>query len=161
MGNSGWRRAGAWVASGGIAAGGLGGCQPASPGSAEVPVRSDVTDIRPMPRTPVAATTTTAYEPPLYDTSGPIPTLPEAVAEPTAAAATATVVPSDVMFTSTASSPPSVAARARTHVVRRGETWFAIARAQYGDGAQWHRLAAANPDAAHGPLRIGQQLVVP
>ena len=56
----------------------------------------------------------------------------------------------------------SKAAHDRTHVVRRGETWFAIARTTYGDGGQWHRLAAANPGvAAAGPLKVGQKLIVP
>ncbi len=66
--------------------------------------------------------------------------------------------PSPVMFTPTA--PPSPVPGGRTHVVRRGETLFAIAKAQYGDGSQWKRLAAANPAAAGG-LRVGQQLIVP
>ena len=51
--------------------------------------------------------------------------------------------------------------RPRTHTVRRGETLFAIAKAAYGDGSQWDRLATANPSAANAPLRVGQLLVVP
>ena len=41
------------------------------------------------------------------------------------------------------------------------DTLFAIARAAYGDGNQWHRLAAANPAVEGNPLRVGQKIVVP
>jgi nucleoid-associated protein YgaU len=56
---------------------------------------------------------------------------------------------------------PVHAPATRTHTVRRGETLFAIAKTSYGDGSQWKRLAAANPALAAGPLRVGQQIVVP
>ena len=49
----------------------------------------------------------------------------------------------------------------RVHTVQRGETLTAIARAEYGSGALWHRLAAANPASADGQIRAGQQIVVP
>jgi 5'-nucleotidase len=176
MGNGWWQRAGAWLAAGGLAGGTIAGCQPTTTSSADTPVRSDVTDIRPMARTTTAtaaaAPTSAGSEPQLYDTSGLIPTAPQPITEPSAALASATVAPSAVVFGSTAApvAPPAAtaakrrvgaSARVRTHVVRSGETLFAIARSQYGDGAQWHRLAAANPTVASGSLRVGQQLIVP
>lgn len=48
-----------------------------------------------------------------------------------------------------------------THVVRKGETLTAIAKAEYGDGRKWKKIAAANPSVASGALKIGQTLIVP
>ena len=155
----------AWALVGGI---GLAGCKTAQTSSAsDTPIRPDVTDIRPMPRLTTAAAPAAyappAYAPPLYDTSGLIPTAPQPLTEPVATVAAATVRPSPVMFTPTTPPPQrkAVAAHGHMHVVRRGETWFAIARTTYGDGAQWRRLAAANPAAAGKPLMAGQKLVLP
>ncbi len=151
----------------------LAGCQSTPPGgsAAASPVRSDVTDIRPTGRAAPAAVdeaaTTAVYQPPIYDTSGPIPTAPQAVTGPAPVAATGPTpaAATPVLFTPSATpraTPASAAgAHGRTHVVRRGETLFAIARSAYGDGKQWRRLATANPSAAAGPLRVGQQILVP
>ena len=151
-----------WMTMGFVAAA-AGGCKTTPPPAtaAAAPIRSDVTDIRPMPRSVVEAAP--PYDPPQYDTSGPIPVASQPLTEPAPVVATAKLMPTPVLFTETAApvakSPP---AHGRTHVVRRGETWFAIARSTYGDGAQWHRLAAANPSAAAaGPLKVGQKLVLP
>ncbi len=144
----------------GLVAAAAAGCKTTPPPATatDAPVRSDVTDIRPMSRS--TADAAPAYEPPIYDTSGITPIAPQPLTEPAPVVATATLAPSPVMFAE-APLPTTPATHARTHIVRRGETWFAIARSTYGDGTQWHRLAAANPSAATGPLKVGQKLIVP
>ncbi len=132
----------------------LAGCE-ATPGGDAAAVRPDVTDIRPAPKAATADASTGG--PAVYDMSGLIPTAPQPLTEPAAVPAAAVVPPSTVMFTPPARPSP---VHGRTHIVTRGETLFAIARAQYGDGRQWKRLAAANPAAAGG-LRVGQQIVLP
>jgi nucleoid-associated protein YgaU len=46
-------------------------------------------------------------------------------------------------------------------VVRRGDTFWSIARQSYGNGKLWKQIAAANPGVDHRRLRVGQQLIVP
>jgi nucleoid-associated protein YgaU len=50
----------------------------------------------------------------------------------------------------------------RTHRVRRGETFTAIAARYYRDSGRWREIAAANPKIG-GPkgLRPGQEIVIP
>lgn len=62
-----------------------------------------------------------------------------------------------------AAAKPAVAA-ARTHVVKPGETLWALAARYYGDGHAWQQLAKANKIATDGdkpPLEIGMTLQVP
>ena len=145
----------AWVASGVLAMVAVGGCGANPNGAtaaADGPVRPDVTDIRPLgrPSAPVDSAVTVAA--PLTDASGMIPVAPQPVVP-----ASVPLTPSAVDF-SPAKALPTAAVR--THTVQPGETLFAIAKASYGDGSQWHRLAVANP-AASRALRVGQQIVVP
>ena len=142
----------AWVATGVVAMFAIGGCGANPNGTtaaADGPVRPDVTDIRPLgrPSAPVEAAVTVAA--PLSDASGMIPVAPQPVVPPSVP-----VAPSAVEFTPAKPTPN------RTHTVRPGDTLFAIAKASYGDGSQWRRLAVANP-AAGRSLRVGQQIVVP
>jgi LysM repeat protein len=62
-----------------------------------------------------------------------------------------------------APSKPTVATN-RTHVVKAGETLWALAARYYGDGHAWQQLARANKistDGAKPPLEIGMTLQVP
>ena len=157
---AGWKWAAlAWVAAGVLATAALDGCGPDAPAAAG-PVRGDVTDIRPLGRPAVPASpAAVGTDPLLYDTSGPLPVVPQPVTESAAPVVVATARSTPDAAAPTP--PPVPHPPRRTHVVRRGETLFAIARTTYGDGSKWHRLADANPAAASAPLRVGQQIVVP
>ncbi|MSR47064.1 MAG: LysM peptidoglycan-binding domain-containing protein [Planctomycetes bacterium] len=52
---------------------------------------------------------------------------------------------------------------ARTHIVKKGDTLFALARQYYADVAQWRRILEANSGriANKDQLKIGQELVIP
>lgn len=55
-------------------------------------------------------------------------------------------------------------AQTRTHVVKPGETLWALAARYYGDGHSWQQLARANKiptDGAKPPLEVGMTLSVP
>ena len=49
----------------------------------------------------------------------------------------------------------------RTYTVRRGDTLWAIATREYGDGQRWREIAQANPSIDPTRLAIGQQIVLP
>ena len=48
-----------------------------------------------------------------------------------------------------------------TYKVKKGDTLFGIARAHYGDGKQWQKIAAANPGLSPQSLKVGQTINVP
>jgi nucleoid-associated protein YgaU len=54
-------------------------------------------------------------------------------------------------------------ARARTYVVRAGDTLSGISRKFYGTPDQWRKIYQANRDILKGgnALRVGQRLVIP
>ena len=125
-----------WAAAGCLAVAAMMGCQnnaTTKPAESANGVRSDVTDIRPM------ESTAPAYQPVAYQ---PTPTAaPDTTGAPAAAA--------------------PVAAAGNTHVVKRGETLYSIAKASYGDGKQWQKIASANPGVSPSTLKVGQTLVIP
>jgi nucleoid-associated protein YgaU len=55
----------------------------------------------------------------------------------------------------------AIATSGNAYKVKKGDTLFAIARAHYGDGKQWQRIAAANPGVSPASLRVGQMLALP
>ena len=52
---------------------------------------------------------------------------------------------------------------ARTHVVKPGETLYAIARQYYGDGRQWRKIYQANQQSIKDPdkIEVGLKLSIP
>jgi 5'-nucleotidase / UDP-sugar diphosphatase len=58
---------------------------------------------------------------------------------------------------------PAAPAGSRTHVVRKGDTLYSLARQYYGDAAQWKRIFQANGDRIPNKdqIRIGQELAIP
>ena len=116
-------------------------------------IRSDVTDVHPM-----EAAAPASYQPPLYDTSAVVPTAPQAVSADPVAAATPAKTP---MMSTTPAASFGASSAGTSHVVRRGETFFSIAKASYGDGKQWKKLASANPSVSASHLKVGQVIVVP
>lgn len=60
-----------------------------------------------------------------------------------------------------ASKAKAAVASGDAYKVKKGDTLYAIAKAQYGDGKKWERIAAANPGLTPGTLRAGQTLTIP
>jgi 5'-nucleotidase/UDP-sugar diphosphatase len=153
-------RANKWWGAAVLATGGwLVGCQDAAttgPAAAGNGVRSDVVDVRPMD--PVAGPTAVpaAYQPAVYDTTGSAPT----VSQPMTPVVSETPGASATKF-APASAGEVTAAAGSKHTVRKGETFYSIARAAYGNGKLWKKLAAANPTVASSSLKVGQVLIVP
>jgi nucleoid-associated protein YgaU len=56
---------------------------------------------------------------------------------------------------------PAVALAGNSYKVKKGDTLFAIAKTQYGDGKQWQKIASANPGVSPSTLHVGQTLVIP
>jgi len=111
----------------------IGGCQNTPQKSANSSsLNGDVTDIHPMESTtPVAQPVSYAAAP------APMP-------DP---------APVAVSTTPTASGS--------THVVKRGETLYGIAKQTYGSGKEWQKIAMANPGVTPTTLKVGQTLVIP
>lgn len=60
--------------------------------------------------------------------------------------------------------PPAEPAPAgTTYTVRSGDSLSAIAKREYGDASQWHRIFEANRDQIKNPdlIHPGQQLKIP
>jgi len=48
-----------------------------------------------------------------------------------------------------------------TYIVKKGDTLYRIAKAHYGTGKQWQKIAMANPGTTPQTLKVGQRLVIP
>ena len=48
-----------------------------------------------------------------------------------------------------------------THVIARGDTLWDIAKAAYGDGTLWRRIAEANGNPRPRALHVGTELSIP
>jgi nucleoid-associated protein YgaU len=121
-----------------------GGCSDSPAPAKSTAIRSDVTDVRPME--------TAAYQPPLIDNSGMVPTVQQPVTTDIQP-----VNPTPMMSTT----PTAQIAGEKTHTVRHGETLFSIAKASYGSGKDWKKIAAANPGISPSKLKVGQVLAMP
>ena len=49
----------------------------------------------------------------------------------------------------------------KTYVVKKGDTLWAIAQKQYGDGKQYKKIVAANPNIKGDRVMAGQKIVLP
>ncbi len=47
------------------------------------------------------------------------------------------------------------------YTVKKGDTLYAIARKNYGDGKQWQKIASANPGLSPSSLKVGQTISIP
>ena len=109
------------------------GC--ASQKSAETPVaKRSVTDVTPI--------------------SAPAPAFKP---EPITAAPVAPIASEPVV----SSTPTGPAASSNTHVVKKGETLYSIAKQKYGSGKQWQKIASANPGLTPATLKVGQTITIP
>ncbi len=122
-------------------------------------VRSDVAEVKPMDPVVAPAVVPAAYQPPVYESNGPIPTVEQSMT-PTQAAYTGNKL-AGTTVADTTMTPSASSTIGGKHIVRKGETLFAIAKAAYGDGKQWKKIVAANPGVSPSHLRVGQALVIP
>lgn len=77
-----------------------------------------------------------------------------------AASGTAETTPAAGSETATAASGSATSAGGK-HVIARGDTLWDIAKAAYGDGTLWHRIAEANGNPRPRALHIGTELSIP
>ncbi len=113
-----------------------GGCSENKKSPDAVEANNSVTDITAAPAPAPAAAA--PQQPVIYDTA-PAPQV-IAVATPPA---------------------PGAAAGGAKYTVQKGDTLWKIAAAQYGDGKQWQRIAAANPGLSPATLKAGQTIAIP
>ena len=73
------------------------------------------------------------------------------------AAETATTTASE---TAAAEAQPAASAGGK-HVIARGDTLWDIAKAAYGDGTLWRRIAEANGNPRPHALHVGKELTIP
>lgn len=68
--------------------------------------------------------------------------------------------PPEVTFSET---PPNFAPAGGgiTHVIRKGDTLWSLARQYYGDPRRWTDIRDANPGLNPNAMRVGQQIVIP
>ena len=53
------------------------------------------------------------------------------------------------------------AQQANSYKVKKGDTLYHIAKAEYGDGKKWTVIASANPGISPQSLKAGQMLRIP
>jgi 5'-nucleotidase/UDP-sugar diphosphatase len=134
------------------------GAQPIAPSATPAPlassaIRSDVTDIHPPLPTPGEnLAQTAAYQVAAADAAPQPITYAALAAAPTIGAPTQ---PASRTRT------PSSTTAGNTHLVRRGETLYSIARETYGTGKQWRKIALANPGVTAATLKAGENLMIP
>ena len=102
--------------------------------------------------TPTASNTITdvAPPPPIHNGITPAAPISTAYSDPI-------VAPADDITPSRAT--PS--AGSKTYVVKKGDTLWAIAQRTYGDGKQYHKIVAANPNIKGDRVFAGQKIVLP
>ena len=111
------------------------GCQKKA--SDQSQVRSDVTDISPLANGPSPS--------PAYGSDIPAPTY----------------TPSYTPAVTTTPAPTAPATTGTSYTIRRGDTFYSLARTHYGDGKAWQKIASANPGVDPHNLRIAQSITLP
>ncbi len=100
--------------------------------------------------TPAASSAITEVAPPPPVHNGITPAAPIAYADPI-------VAPVDYQPVSA----PSGGGAGKAYVVKRGDTLWGIAQRTYGDGKQYRKILAANPNIKGEQLNVGQKIVIP
>ena len=111
----------------------------------DMQTNAGVTDINVAPVPPREAET--AYAGPLASAPAPAPSYYEPAVTQTPGAG--------------GGFAPGAAAPGGSYVVKKGDTLFSIAKATYGNGNQWQRIASANPGLSPATLKAGQTIVLP
>jgi 5'-nucleotidase len=99
-----------------------------------------------------ASLTEVAPPPPIHNGITPAQPIAATYSEPIAAPAD-DIIPNRGGSTSSGSG--------KTYVVRKGDTLWAIAQKQYGDGKQYKKIVAANPNIKGDRVLAGQKIVLP
>ncbi len=117
------------------------GCQKKA--TTQSQARSDVMDISPL-----ASTTTPAYGASVSSPSSDIP----------APTYTPSYTPQPAV---TPSATPAATSSGSHYTIRKGDTFYSLARTYYGSGKEWQRIASANPGVDPHKLRVGQSIIIP
>ena len=56
---------------------------------------------------------------------------------------------------------PDASPAHRTYIIRKGDTFYGIARREYGDAKRWRDIAQLNPSLDPKRLKIGSEIVLP
>jgi 5'-nucleotidase/UDP-sugar diphosphatase len=75
----------------------------------------------------------------------------------------APVAPQQPVMTEQAAAPAAAqqATGGTRYTVKKGDTLWKIATAQYGNGNQWQKICSANPGLTAETLKAGQTIVLP
>jgi nucleoid-associated protein YgaU len=75
----------------------------------------------------------------------------------------APVAPQQPVMTEQAAAPAAAqqATGGNRYTVKKGDTLWKIATAQYGNGNQWQKICSANPGLTAETLKAGQTIVLP
>ncbi len=95
-----------------------------------------------------------------YEAAAPSDSTTYATAVPTVSPVMLTSTPTTISPAAPVATTPAVTPGSK-YKVKPGDTLFGIARASYGDGKQWNRIASANPGLSPQSLKAGQTITVP
>ncbi|MEW9614169.1 5'-nucleotidase C-terminal domain-containing protein [Shinella sp. S4-D37] len=110
--------------------------------------------------TPATTETETAASTEIKPAAGETATATDTATKSAEGAATSGEAASDTATTTTTAETTTVAAGS-THVIVRGDTLWDIAKAAYGDGTLWRRIAEANGNPRPRALHVGTELSIP
>jgi 5'-nucleotidase len=57
--------------------------------------------------------------------------------------------------------PAAAPAAGTSYTVKKGDTLFSIAKANYGNGNQWQKIVSANPGLSPSTLKAGKKITLP
>ena len=103
---------------------------------------------------PTANANLTEVAPPPPIHNGITPAAPINYSEPIAA-------PMDDITPTPIRSGSAISTAGKTYVVKKGDTLWAIAQRTYGDGKQYRKIVAANPNIKGYRVIAGQKIVLP
>ena len=99
--------------------------------------------------------------PALPANSGDIATTPPAVSAETTPATPAPAEPAKPAETAPAEAKPAGTSPETSHVIAAGDTYWDLAKKNYGDGTKWKLISEANKDYRPRRLPLGATLTIP
>lgn len=70
-------------------------------------------------------------------------------------------VPARETATVTRAEPPSAPAGPRRYTIKNGDSFWTIAKAEYGNGAYWSHIQRANPGIDSSRIKVGDSIILP